>query len=136
MKIKLIIAVGLLLASFVAGIAFSELPDNNWGVPVVEAEVAKIRERTTGSIFGVMFWEKGVPHYGVSFRGSWGSDPNYLGPGGNAATNPYSGGIKNWDWWGNELGTLLTPKRWLCYPLFNCGSERTDPRKYDALVTR
>jgi hypothetical protein len=128
-KIKILVVVGLLFVALIAGTA--------WNTSVVEAgNRAGIRERATGSNFGIMFWSWGLPHYGVSFRGSNGADPNYTGAGGNAATNPFDGGIKNWNWWGNELGTLLTPKSWLCYPAFNCGSDRTTPTKYNAIVTR
>ena len=100
------------------------------------APVAGIRERATGSQWGWLFndppWE---PHYGTSFRGTSGSDPNFNGSGGNAATQPYSGGIKAWNWWGTGLGTLLTPKSWVCWPLFNC-PDRTVPGNYDAMITR
>ena len=95
-----------------------------------------IRERTTASSWGWQFndppWE---PHYGASFRGSNGADPNYTGPGGNAATEPYDGGIKNWNWWGSGLGTLLTPKSW-CWPDIGCAGDRTYPQNYNAIVTR
>ena len=95
-----------------------------------------VRERTTGSSWGPKFYDPPtILHYGTSFRGSNGADPNFTGAGGNAATAPYSGGIKAWNWWGAGLGTLLTPKEWVCWPLPGC-TDRKDPQKYNAIVTR
>ncbi len=117
----------LMLAGVVIGSTF-----------VLDAPIAYagVRERTTGSSWGWVFndpWYE--PHYGASFRGSYGADPNYTGPGGNTATNCCGGGIKVWDWWGNEKGTLLTPKSW-CYPTLGCEAARQNPSKYNATVVR
>lgn len=111
------------------------------GTLVLDTPIAHagVRERTTGSNFGVKYYDPNfpwLPHYGVTFRGSYGADQNYTGAGGNAATNPYDGGIKNWHWWGSEQSSLLVPKSWICYPVFNCGADRTNPAKYNAIVTR
>jgi len=134
MRLRIMVVVGLVLASSLAGLFFSTSPKGEWGIPVAQAGV---RERATGSIWGWVFNDWDGPHYGVSFRGTNGADPNYTGPGGNAATAPYSGGIKAWNWWGTGLGTLLTPRSWLCYPLWNCDyANRSNPLKYNALITR
>jgi hypothetical protein len=97
-----------------------------------------IRERTTASSWGWKFDDPPfIPHYGASFRGSDGADPNFTGPGGNDATAPYSGGIKNWDWYPpTTRGTLLTPKEWVCWPSFGCRPESRVPGNYNAIVTR
>lgn len=133
-KLKVLLAI-LLVAVTMAGV--------DWATPIVARKSsildvnAAIRERATGSTWGYLFSDPGFPwfpHYGVGFRGSYGADPNYIGPGGNAATNSYDGGIKAWHWWGNELGSLLTPKSWVCWPNF-C-SDRTTPGNYNAIVTR
>ncbi len=96
-----------------------------------------IRERTTASDWGLIFYDPWYePHFGASFRGSDGADPNYTGPGGNDATLPYDGGIKYWDWYPpTTRGTLLTPKSW-CWPDAGCSGSRTYPQNYNAIVTR
>jgi hypothetical protein len=102
---------------------------------VVEPVEAGPRERTTGSTWGKVFEDPpDTDHFGVGFRGSNGADPNFTGNGGNEATNWYDGGIKNWDWWGTNLGTLLTPKRFIEW-CTGC-EDRKDPRKYNTIITR
>lgn len=97
-----------------------------------------IRERATASQWGWKFNDQwGIPHYGATFRGTNGADPNFTGPGGNDATLPFDGGIKNWTWWNDiNRNSLLTPKSWVCYPFWICRPESRVPQNYNAIITR
>lgn len=70
------------------------------------------------------------PHFGAFFSGQNGYNQHYLGPGGDGATSGYDGGISNWNWWGNGLYVLLTPKTWV---LFN-PIEGQNPSNYQATL--
>ncbi|MGC9397456.1 MAG: hypothetical protein ACP5J4_21635, partial [Anaerolineae bacterium] len=54
-------------------------------------------------------------HYGAYFRGQEGYWPHYRGPGGDALTALFSGGIANWTWWGAWYHVLATPKTFLIF---------------------
>lgn len=68
---------------------------------------------TTAYKIEVAYSDWGIPHYGAFFSGSYGYNQHFLGPGGDGTTNCCSGGITNWNWWGNARSVLLLPKRWL-----------------------
>ena len=68
---------------------------------------------TTANSIGVAYWQGGVPHYGAFFSGQNGCSQHFLGPGGDGATSCCSGGIANWNWWGDSHNVLLLPKSWL-----------------------
>lgn len=78
----------------------------------------------------IAYWWWDGPHWGAWFSGDHGRDQHYLGPGGDAATAPYSGGIANWDWWGNSLSVLMLPRTWLVVG----GSEARTADNYSAIV--
>ena len=52
-------------------------------------------------------------HYGAYFSGKEGYWQHYRGPGGDAETAWFSGGIANWGWWGTFYHVLSTPKTFL-----------------------
>lgn len=58
-------------------------------------------------------YAEGQWHYGAYFHGKEGYWQHYKGPGGDAATAPYSGGIANWGWWGTFYNALSVPKTFL-----------------------
>lgn len=60
-------------------------------------------------------WDNG-PHWAAFFSGDYGRNQHFLGPGGDAATAPYSGGIAAWHWYPPTWQSrLLLPKLWLAF---------------------
>lgn len=78
---------------------------------------------------GFSHWGGGSPHYAAFFSGDYGYNQHFVGPGGDAATASYSGGIANWDWYPPFYSRLLVPKTWL---LFGIGANT--PSNYQAVV--